>query len=88
MERKVLDKYGNEIKAGDNVCFLHKHSMESQYIVKAIVGEVKPMKEDKDFPKLTENRGWVIIDRYVDETLNSNPKAKKKVMAERVIKCY
>lgn len=85
---KVLDKYGNELKAGDSVCFIHKHSMESQYIVKAIVAEVKPMKKDKDFPNLNENRGWVIIDKYVDEHINNSPKAKKKVSADRVVKCY
>ncbi len=88
MERKVLDKYGNELKAGDSVCFIHKHSMESQYIVKAIVKEVCPMKMDKDFPELAENRGWVIIDKYVDDWYNNDKKAKKKVKAERVIKCY
>ena len=85
---KVLDKYGNELKAGDSVCFIHKHSMESQYIVKAIVAEVKPMKKDKDFPNLNENRGWVIIDKYVDEHINNSPKAKNKVSADRVVKCY
>ena len=85
---KVLDKYGNELKAGDSVCFIHKHSMETQYIVKAIVAEVKPMKKDKNFPNINENRGWVIIYKYVDEDMNDNPKAKNKVVAERVVKCY
>jgi hypothetical protein len=88
MEKKVLDKYGNELKAGDSVCFIHKHSMESQHIVKAIVKEICPMKEDKDFPDLNKNKGWVIIDKYVDDWYNNDKKAKKKIMAERVIKCY
>lgn len=85
---KVLDAYGNELKAGDSVCFVHKHSMESQDIVKAIVAEVKPMKKDKDFPNLNENRGWVIIDKYVDDYMNEDSRAKKKIIAERVVKCY
>ena len=57
MEEKVLDQYGTEIKAGDSVCFIHKHSMQTQHLVKAVVKEVQPMKKDPDFPGVNENRG-------------------------------
>ena len=88
MEEKVLDQYGTKIKAGDSVCFIHKHSMQAQHLVKAIVKEVQPMKKSPDFPGVNENRGWVIIDRYVDDHMAYEKNAKKKVLAERVIKCF
>lgn len=89
-ERQVFDKYGIELKGGDCVCFLYKPYAET-YLVKAIVKEIKPMKKDEHFPsiaKANEHRGWVIIDKYVDDWLNNDKKTKKKVIAERVVKCY
>ena len=85
---KVVDKYGVELNNGDMVCFVHKHSVQSQYIVKAVVSKVTPMKEDKDFPNLNKNRGWVHIEKYVDDFMQYEKNAKTKVMAERVVKCY
>lgn len=88
METKVTDQYGNCLKAGDSVCFIHKHSMQSQYLVKAIVKEVQPQKKKPAFPEANENKGWVIIDRYVDDHMVYEKNAKKKVLADRVVKCY
>ena len=88
MEPKVLDKYGTELKAGDSVCFIHKYSMQTQYVVKAVIKEIRPMKDDPRFPGLNKNKGWLVIDRYVDDYLNDDDKAVGKVLAERAVKCY
>ena len=88
MEKKVLDKYGIELCAGDTVCFIHKHSIESRYIVKAIVKEVKHFKPQEFSSPEDEGKGWVFIEKYVDDFMKWESKKPSKVKSDRVIKCY
>ena len=85
VERKVLDMYGNELHAGDNVCFVYKYRLQSQCVVKAVVKEVKPYKD----PTLSKvNEGWVYIEKYFDTWMDWVDKKPSKVTSSRVIKCY
>jgi hypothetical protein len=88
MERKVVDKFGLELNAGDNVCFTLSMRKDSKPIVKAKVCEVKAGTKPNYDGVFTD---WVVVEYYDSpeaEWGKREGKLPKKVTPDRVVKCY
>ena len=88
MDRKVCDKFGIELKEGDYVCFTLSMRIDAKPIVKAKIAEIKYGKKANCDGVFTD---WVIPEYVEDHDVKwatLEGKLPKKVMPERVVKCY
>ena len=88
MERKIFDSFGFELNKGDYVCFVNSINLDDKPIVKAKI-------YDFEYAKRVNYDGtfsdW-IVPEYVEnadvERGRRHNKLPKKVLANRVVKCY
>lgn len=76
MEHVVIDRFGNELRCGDNICFTASsgHWRQTPTIMRV---KIYALCTDKN------GTGWVMPD---PENIPEN--CPSKILAERVVKCY
>lgn len=83
---KVFDKFGNELKAGDTVCFVQHISRGSVVMFKATVEDVKVIPSKYEYEP---DGKYVFLDEgsVIPENIYSI-KIPKRKSADLVVKCY
>lgn len=88
MERTITDKFGTELRVGDNICFTVSMRIDEKPIVKAKISEIRFGKNQNCNGEYSDWLLFEAIDSPDADWAKREGKLPGKVSPKRVVKCY